>query len=422
MKLHSGAVSFLILLVSLHFSLAQNIEVGMSRDDVLKLLGRPNGGMRSGQNEMMLFAGGSVFLIDGKVDHFEFKAEPKQSPKTEHYRTSSSVQHTGSQDVNLAMKSIVMVQAGNTRGSAFVTMIDNRRYLVTNAHVLTKGKSVAFITADGRNIVNSLSSYDFAEGRDLVRIFLPDGLKLASLPLASLPPKVNEPIVAIGNSLGQGAVAVSHGKVVGLGSDRFEIDADIVGGNSGGPILNSRGEVLGVATYVTRHPPNWVTQGTRFTEARRWALTLENTRWRSFQKQSVLEILRYVEDLHTFCDDYLELMSIHTDPPQAFSKADAFRSIARKQMVPGKYTNADFATRMKAIAEGFADWASANDAQKREEFISANDRAMLNLDAIILQAERLSFPSDKMKEESDSALDYIKIVRDWHQGVLARRR
>jgi len=83
--------------------------------------------------------------------------------------------------------------------------------------------------------------------------------------------------------------------VLGVGPDLIEIDAKFVQGNSGSPILNEAGEVLGLATFAVKHaePENWLKEDSRFKEIRRYGVRIEGTTWvemdmEGFQKRAAL--------------------------------------------------------------------------------------------------------------------------------------
>lgn len=148
-------------------------------------------------------------------------------------------------------------------GSGFV--IDSDGYIVTNNHVIAVGSGVA------RTITVTLSdgSVHRAEvvGRDPrsdLAVLKIDAKGLPALPLAKLDDvRVGDPVIAIGYPLdldrGEGAgFTVTHGivsqknrAIAELGIlGAVQTDAPINHGNSGGPLVNLRGEVVGVNTSL----------------------------------------------------------------------------------------------------------------------------------------------------------------------------
>lgn len=82
------------------------------------------------------------------------------------------------------------------------------------------------------------------------------------LPLASNAPRPGDGVVAIGNSRGDN-LAPRAGRVVRLGveasradfaDDTIELTAALAPGDSGGPVLNEKGEVIGVVSYISFAP------------------------------------------------------------------------------------------------------------------------------------------------------------------------
>jgi DNA repair exonuclease SbcCD ATPase subunit len=72
-----------------------------------------------------------------------------------------------------------------------------------------------------------------------------------------------------------------RGQVTAVGPDRIEISARINRYDCGGPVLNIDHEVIGISSYLTEGSrlPNWVTEGTRFKDTRRFALKLDGVEW-----------------------------------------------------------------------------------------------------------------------------------------------
>ena len=81
-------------------------------------------------------------------------------------------------------------------------------------------------------------------------------------------------VTVYGNSLGAGVVTRAEASILGIGPREIEVDADFVPGNSGGPVVNEKHAVGGVATYILRGDdrPDWVTEATRYSKARRFTL------------------------------------------------------------------------------------------------------------------------------------------------------
>ena len=72
-----------------------------------------------------------------------------------------------------------------------------------------------------------------------------------------------------------------EGTINGVGAYEIEVDVPFVGGNSGSPILDNNGDVIGLATYATlrKDPSDWVKVGTRFNDVRRYAVTFTSIEW-----------------------------------------------------------------------------------------------------------------------------------------------
>lgn len=146
-------------------------------------------------------------------------------------------------------------------------IIDSSGLVLTNKHVVPEGTStVNIITSDG-------TRYEEVEvvGRDplndlaILNVKNPKDFKPAQL-ADSDSVRVGQKVIAIGNALGQFQNTVTSGIISGIGrpvtagdetganteqlSNLFQTDAAINSGNSGGPLLNFNGEVIGINTAV----------------------------------------------------------------------------------------------------------------------------------------------------------------------------
>jgi S1-C subfamily serine protease len=150
-------------------------------------------------------------------------------------------------------------------GSGFV--LDGEGYVATNAHVVRGGPpklerptAVYVSFADGNRVPAEVVGDDLNADFSLLKID-PRGLSLTPLELGSSRGlAVGSPVAAIGSPFGQDQ-SLSIGVISATGRDidsltEFQIgdaiqtDAAINHGNSGGPLLNSRGQVIGINSQI----------------------------------------------------------------------------------------------------------------------------------------------------------------------------
>ncbi|HWI09424.1 MAG TPA: trypsin-like peptidase domain-containing protein [Solirubrobacteraceae bacterium] len=157
-------------------------------------------------------------------------------------------------------------RGGQGIGSGFV--VSERGEIATNAHVVTEGEGSAVRAAEevyvafaDRNQVRArIVGYDANADVALLRVD-PAGLRLRPLRLGSAEDlQVGSPVAAIGSPFGEpqslsvGVVSATDRQIRSLTG--FEIvgaiqtDAAINRGNSGGPLVNGRGEVLGINSQI----------------------------------------------------------------------------------------------------------------------------------------------------------------------------
>jgi serine peptidase DegS len=143
---------------------------------------------------------------------------------------------------------------GQALGSGVV--IDKQGYLVTNWHVIKDADQIRVQLADGRIAIPQLVGADPETELALLRIDLPDLPQIKLGRSDSL--EVGEVVLAIGNSLGlsqtvtMGIVsATGRGQLgVTIFENFIQTDAAINVGNSGGALVNARGELIGINTAV----------------------------------------------------------------------------------------------------------------------------------------------------------------------------
>jgi serine protease Do len=147
-------------------------------------------------------------------------------------------------------------------GSGFVISPDG--YIVTNRHVVEDARTVTVNLVDGRTMTADVVGTDDSLDIALVKI---DAENLTYFEIGdSKKMRIGDTVLAMGYPLGLG-FSVTTGIVSGIGRNMragsmdigtyIQSDADISFGNSGGPLVNYKGEVIGVNTLI-------VTQGETF--------------------------------------------------------------------------------------------------------------------------------------------------------------
>jgi len=162
-------------------------------------------------------------------------------------------------------KSVVVVDAKYGTGSGF--LVDADGLVVTNYHVIRTGleKDLKVHQASWSGDVRHLTTYDTVnivaldETADIALLRVQD-LKVKPLDLADcLSLKIGQKVVTIGNPAPGGQIlcnSVSEGIVSNLesqidGITHIQTTAPVNPGNSGGPLLNLKGEVVGIVTLKT---------------------------------------------------------------------------------------------------------------------------------------------------------------------------
>lgn len=220
--------------------------------------------------------GGSVFFAHAAGDT-ELKSGEWPELWTELFGNTAS---GGGKKAILAdtvvAEAIAVIEGDRSNGTGFFCKAEGKTYLYTAAHVLSGNARLQVKLRNGA-VVRKFGALEAAEGADLVRLpveeEVPQVLEIA--PETGMA-KVGESVFASGNAGGGGTVGFEPGKIMGVGAESIEIDAQVIQGNSGGPILDGKTRrAIGVVTHLTAERKDLWAEETRYSEVRRFGCRLD---------------------------------------------------------------------------------------------------------------------------------------------------
>lgn len=233
---------------------------------------------KTGKNRFATFASLVAVALSGTALYYAYNR-----PTTSIFHSSNSASNNAatfaegsiSEIANSVSKSVVSIITNTSTTGSFFTgqvsqaagtgfIISSDGYIATNKHVVANATKIGVILDDG-------STYEDVEliGTDPINDFaiikIKDVKNLTPIKIGdSKTTNIGQQVVAIGNALGTYQNSVTSGIISGKGrsltasdssrttyetlSDMIQTDAAINGGNSGGPLVNAAGEVIGINT------------------------------------------------------------------------------------------------------------------------------------------------------------------------------
>ncbi|MDP5306007.1 DegQ family serine endoprotease [Paracoccus spongiarum] len=144
-------------------------------------------------------------------------------------------------------------QRSNALGSGFVISADG--YIVTNNHVIDGADAIEIEFYSGKTLPAEVVGTDPNTDVAVLKVESPDPIPFVTFG-DSDEARVGDWVLALGNPLGQGfsassgIVSARNRELSGTYDDYLQTDAAINRGNSGGPLFNLNGEVVGVNTAI----------------------------------------------------------------------------------------------------------------------------------------------------------------------------
>ncbi len=162
-----------------------------------------------------------------------------------------SVTEDFSNIIGEAIPSVVTIKTDVNQGTGFIISEDG--FIVTNYHVLSGGTKIETLDYQQKMFQTSLIGFDF--DADLALLKIVGNFEKLNLTKDSDLVHIGEEVIAIGNPLGL-QFSVSQGIVSGINRQGpngmnvyIQTDAALNPGNSGGPLINSEGEVIGINNF-----------------------------------------------------------------------------------------------------------------------------------------------------------------------------
>jgi serine protease Do len=244
-----------------------------------------------------VFAGGGIvyFTVVNKITDIEAASPRKIANEAPFYTKSDTIrtveiQSAVTEAVGKVGPAVVTVinhlesRGGNPffrqmeprlKASGSGVFISEKGYVVTNNHVVAGNRTLDVILRDGRTLTARLVGTD--EFADLAVLKVDESAPAWAEFGNSDALKPGETAIAIGSPLGEFQNTVTVGVVSATGrslptgeayqmEDLVQTDAAINSGNSGGPLVNSAGQIIGINTLVVRggSSPGDVAEGIGF--------------------------------------------------------------------------------------------------------------------------------------------------------------
>jgi S1-C subfamily serine protease len=203
-----------------------------------------------------------VTLVADHLDAPERSGVDAAGPPREEPELLDAYSHAVVRVVDMVGPSVVSIgidtERGRGEGRGSGVVISSDGHVLTNSHVVHRARGITVSLTDGRRFPASVLGDDPATDLALVRVEAP------ALPTARLGQsaglRVGQLVIAIGNPFGFQST-VSAGVVSATGrslrsttgrliDDIIQTDVALNPGNSGGPLVDSRGQVVGINTAI----------------------------------------------------------------------------------------------------------------------------------------------------------------------------
>ena len=305
---------------------------------------------------------------------------------------------------------IVIIEGDKGSGTGFLCVCDGRTWIYTAAHVLSGQAKIAVRDYKGR-IYRDFDSLECAEGVDLVRL-KPKDLDLEGLEIVSPEevPEIGELIVAVGNSLGAGSLSGEPGRVMSVQDDMWEVDAEIIPGNSGGPVLSiASGKVVGIVTHLTIARRRAKEQPNPTTDVKRFAARLDKKwEWREMPVSRFVNERAHIDKMDRDSSiAWASIFLMHTGPKAPLGKQPDPKLVETAQSILARDRNH---IQVQRVDEWLKRYRGAGSVQRNQLIDDGNKIIRRNLEEI------------KLKDDAPKSTDFSWYHRQLYDSELEWRQ
>ena len=213
-------------------------------------------------------ASNAAGLHAADVSHDAWAGQPWEGSQDGGAQTQSSRSASAAQSKGVVLIDTVLRYAG-ARGAGTGVVLTSSGQIMTNYHVV-EGTTSITVTVASTGTTYSATVVGHDQTHDVALLQLEDASGLDTVAVDRDPVAVGDQVTAVGNAGGTGTLTAADGNVTGLNATvttaaegavaaetltgMIETDADVVAGDSGGPLFDTQGEMSGINTAGSNGP------------------------------------------------------------------------------------------------------------------------------------------------------------------------
>ena len=177
------------------------------------------------------------------------------------------------------IKALVFIEGDQKSGTGFIAKLYGQYFVVTNQHVLSGNKKFTVTGPNGIKFPTNGTLFG-AVNYDVAILKIPDNLAKFYLDVMDDPhnnAKVDDLVTVPSNALGARVPTQINGRLLAIGPELVEVDAEFKPGNSGSPIIDRpSGKVIGIATMTITYNLDALSRNVLNDETRWFGYRLDN--------------------------------------------------------------------------------------------------------------------------------------------------